>query len=76
MGLSEMLGGESWWTLNMVALGAVGALSSQQVPLGWGYGKTSGNAGFRSLVSLDLSWGMAPRSIFGMICDVETQPSK
>jgi hypothetical protein len=53
-----MLGGKSWWTLNMAALGAVGALSSCQVPLGWGFGKTSGKAGFRSLVSLDLSWGM------------------
>jgi hypothetical protein len=42
----------------MAALGAVGALSSCQVPLGWGFGKTSGKAGFRSLVSLDLSWGM------------------
>jgi len=42
------------------------------VPLGWGYGKTSGQAGFRSLVSLDLSWGMAPRSVFGMICGVDT----
>jgi hypothetical protein len=42
----------------MAALGAVGALSSRQVPLGWGFGKTSGKAGFRSLVSLDLSWGM------------------
>jgi hypothetical protein len=48
---------DAWWTLNTAALGAVGALSSQQVPLEWGYGKTSGNAGFRSLVSLDLSWG-------------------
>jgi hypothetical protein len=42
------------------------------VPLGWGYGKTSGKAGFYSLVSLDSSWGMAPRSVFGMICGVET----
>jgi hypothetical protein len=56
----------------MATLGAVGALSSRQVPLGWGYGKTSGKAGFRSLVSLDLSWGMAPISVFGMICGVET----
>jgi len=53
-----MFGGESWWTLNMAALGTVGALSSQQVPLGWGYGKTSGKAGFHSLVLLDLSWGI------------------
>ncbi len=50
----------------------VGALSSRQEPLGWGYGKTSGKAGIRSLVSLDPSWGMAPRSVFGMICGVDT----
>jgi hypothetical protein len=42
------------------------------VPLGWGYGKTSRKAEFRFLVSLDLSWGMAPRSVFGMICGVDT----
>jgi len=58
------------------SLRAVGAFSSRQVPLGWGYEKSSGKARFCSLVSLNLSWGMAPRSIFGMICDVETQPSK
>jgi hypothetical protein len=72
MDLSEMLGGESWWTLNMAALEVVGAPSSRQVRLGWRYGKTSGNAGFRSLISLDLSLGMTPRSVFGMICGVET----
>jgi hypothetical protein len=60
----------------MVAYGVGGVLSSQQVPLGWGCRRTSGKVGIRSLVSLDSSWGMAPRLAFGMICSVETGLSK
>jgi hypothetical protein len=32
--------------------------------------------GFRFIITLDSSWGMAPRSVFGIICGVVTQSSK
>jgi hypothetical protein len=38
--------------------------------LGWGCGRTLEKVGICSLDSLDLSWGMVPRSTFGMICGV------
>jgi hypothetical protein len=41
MGLSERLGGEWWWTLNMGILGDVGALGSLLGHMGWSYGKDS-----------------------------------
>jgi hypothetical protein len=56
----------------MADYGAGGVLLSRQVPLGWGCGRTSENFGFHYLDSLGLSWGMAPRSAFDMICGVGT----
>jgi hypothetical protein len=70
---------DAWWRVVVVdsKYGSLrGGWCSLELPLGWGYGKTSGKAGFCSLVSLDLLWGMASISVFGMICSVETQPSK
>jgi hypothetical protein len=57
LGLREMRGGELWWILNTAAYGAGGALSSRQVPLGWGCGRTLEKVGIISLDSLDLLWG-------------------
>jgi hypothetical protein len=49
-----------------------GAHSSRQGPLGWVCGRTSEKVGILSQDSLDLLWGMVPRSAFGMICGVGT----
>jgi hypothetical protein len=73
MGLREMRGGEQWWILNTTAYGASGALLSRQVPLGWGCERTSEKAGILSQASLDLLWGIEPRSNLSMICGVGTQ---
>lgn len=55
------------------AFGAGGALSSWQVPLGWGCGRTSENVGILSQASLDLLWGdaalkVAFPTLFGIAC--------
>jgi uncharacterized protein YcsI (UPF0317 family) len=65
-----MHGGEVRWILNTTAYGAGVTLSSQQVPLGWGCGRTSKKIGILSQASLDLLWGMDPESAFGTICGV------
>jgi hypothetical protein len=75
MGLKEIRGGELWWTPNTAVLG-VGVLLSWQEPLGWGCGSSSEKVEILSLALLDLLWGMASGSAFGMICGVETQPSR
>jgi hypothetical protein len=67
-----MRGGESWWILNTAAYGVGGALSSRHVPLGWGCGRTLEKVGILSQDSLDLLWGMVPKSVFGIICDMGT----
>jgi hypothetical protein len=50
-----------------------GALSSRHAPLRWGSGRTSEKVGILSPDSLDLLWGMVPRSVFCIICGVRTR---
>jgi hypothetical protein len=58
---------------NTAAYGASDALLSRQVTLRWGCGRTSKKVEILYLDSLDLLWGMAPKSVFGLICCVGTR---
>jgi hypothetical protein len=48
MGLREKLGAELLWNPSLAVYGEVGAPFSLQVPLGWGWGRTSGKGGRHS----------------------------
>jgi len=61
MRLREKLGGEWWWTLNLVIHGMSGVLMSPLGRMGWDYGRILGRAWGSFQVILDLRCEMAPR---------------
>jgi hypothetical protein len=71
-----MLGGERSWWLSMGLLGVVGALVLFLSHMRWGFGSIFVWGGKTSNVTLDLTQGLDPRSVFGRIFGVGSVLSK